>query len=128
MPVENRPPGPGSPTSSRREFLKTGGKLAAGTALAGAAIPSSVADGEPFQRPAGTMPTRVLGKTGVEVGVLALGSIGATVDFPSDEEAVAFIRTCIDAGINYIWPSATSGSRWRPRSGRIFSGPWKKSA
>jgi hypothetical protein len=65
---------------SRRWFLKEGGM-----GVAGAAIGSRVANGEPFRAPAGTMPARVLGKTGVRVGALALGGVGAPVDFPSDE-------------------------------------------
>jgi aryl-alcohol dehydrogenase-like predicted oxidoreductase len=84
--------------------------------VAGAAIGSHVVGGEPFRAPAGTMPTRVLGKTGVRVGALALGSVGAPVDFPSDEQAVEFIRACIDAGITYFDTGPTYGHEGDSRS------------
>ena len=82
---------------SRRTFVK-----ASGMAVAGAAIGSHAVADEPFRPPQGTMPQRCLGKTGIDVGVLGLGGVGAVTDFPTDEEAVAFIRACIDAGVNYI--------------------------
>ena len=96
---------------SRRRFLKVGG-----TGIAGTAIASRIALGDAFRPPPGTMPTRVLGKTGVRVGALALGSVGAPVDFPSDEHAVAFIRACIDAGITYFDTGPTYGHEGDSRS------------
>ncbi len=102
---------------SRQRFLKVGG-----TGIAGTAIASRIALGDAFRPPPGTMPTRVLGKTGVRVGALALGSVGAPVDFPSDEHAVAFIRACIDAGITYFDTGPTYGHEGDSRSAerRIF--------
>ena len=82
---------------TRRGFL-------AGSAagVAGAALASLEAQAADFQPPAGKMPTRVLGKTGVPVGILALGGYSAVVDFPSDDLAVKFVHDCIDSGMNYL--------------------------
>jgi aryl-alcohol dehydrogenase-like predicted oxidoreductase len=69
---------------------------------AGAAWARLEAEAAEYKPPEGKMPTRVLGKTGVPVGILALGGYSAVVDFPSDELAVKFIHDCIDSGINYL--------------------------
>jgi len=53
---------------TRREFLR---RSAAGAA--GAALAKLEAEAAEFRPPAGKMPTRVLGKTGVKVGLMALG-------------------------------------------------------
>ncbi|MCX7824160.1 MAG: aldo/keto reductase [Verrucomicrobiae bacterium] len=82
---------------TRRDFLKVSAAGAAGAVLA-----RLEAEAAAFQRPAGRMPTRVLGKTGVTVGIMALGGYSAVVDFPSDELAVKFIHDCMDSGINYL--------------------------
>ena len=82
---------------TRREFLR---RSAAGAA--GAALAKLEAEAAEFRPPAGKMPTRVLGKTGVKVGLMALGGYSAVVDFPSDELAVKFIHDCLDSGINYL--------------------------
>ena len=82
---------------TRREFLKHSAAGAAGAALA-----RLEAEAAEFKPPTGKMPTRVLGKTGVPVGIMALGGYSAVVDFPTDELAVKFIHDCIDCGINYL--------------------------
>jgi aryl-alcohol dehydrogenase-like predicted oxidoreductase len=98
---------------SRRTFIQVGG-----AALAAAAAASHGADRKPFQLPPGKMPQRVLGKTGVSVSVLGLGGVGATTDFPTDEEAVVFIRACIDAGINYLDTAPNYGDQGDRKSER----------
>ena len=82
---------------TRRDFLKLGAAGATGAALA-----RLEAEAAEFKPPTGKMPTRVLGKTGVTVGVMALGGYSAVVDFPNDELAVKFVHDCIDSGINYL--------------------------
>jgi aryl-alcohol dehydrogenase-like predicted oxidoreductase len=62
------------------------------------------------------MPTRVLGKTGVNVSLLALGGVGAVTDFPTDELAARFIQDCIAAGISYLDTAAAYGHDNDPRS------------
>jgi aryl-alcohol dehydrogenase-like predicted oxidoreductase len=81
-----------------------------------AAIPALVKAAEQFKPPAGKMPTRVLGKTGVTVSILALGGVGAVTDFPSDELAAKFIQDCIAAGISYVDTAAAYGHDTDPRN------------
>ena len=65
---------------SRRDFVKTVGL--AGLAVAGAGATGAIAAPEPqaAAAPAGTMPKRTLGKTGVEVSVLNLGGMFDTIN------------------------------------------------
>ena len=74
---------------SRREFLET---AAAGTLAAG----SLMADGSN----AG-MPTRILGKTGVRVSILAMGGGSRFLLYPEDQAAEA-VRKALDLGVTYI--------------------------
>ncbi len=89
---------------SRREFLgAAAGALAAGALAAGA------------QEPA--IPRRVLGRTGFEASILALG-IGAMGDGGLPAETVQeVISGALDAGINYIDAAPTYGSA------QAFAGP-----
>ena len=81
-----------------------------------AAIPHFIKAAEEFKPPIGKMPTRVLGKTGVVVGILALGGVGAVTDFPSDEQAAKFIQDCVAAGINYLDTAPDYGHVKDPRN------------
>ena len=72
---------------SRRDFLKA---ASAGAALAVAAGRSAAVDA-----PA-KLPQKVLGKTGVSVPAIGLGT--APAGFRKEKEAVAFYNRCIDAG------------------------------
>jgi aryl-alcohol dehydrogenase-like predicted oxidoreductase len=78
---------------SRRDFVRAG---AAGAAvLLGNAL-SAWADA-----PEGALPRRALGKTGVRVPILGLGTValGALAD---EKEAVALVNRAIDLGVTYI--------------------------
>lgn len=75
---------------SRREFLKTAG---AGAALALASGHLTGADKTP-------LPQRELGRTGVKVPVLGLGT--APVGFRKEKEAIRFYNACIDQGVTYL--------------------------
>jgi uncharacterized protein len=75
---------------SRRDFLVATG---AGTALA---LANDVEGAE--DRPA--LPHRTLGKTGVRVPVLGLGT--APGGHRTEKEAVPFYHKCIDAGLTYL--------------------------
>ncbi|HEY2013654.1 MAG TPA: aldo/keto reductase [Bryobacteraceae bacterium] len=76
---------------SRREFLETTalGSLAAGS-VAAADLEKSA------------LPTRVLGKTGVKVSILAMGGGSRFLMYKDDEQAVAAVHKALDLGITYI--------------------------
>jgi uncharacterized protein len=74
---------------SRREFLES---AAAGTLAAG----SLMADGS-----SAGMPTRVLGKTGARVSILAMGGGSRFLQYPEDQAAEA-VHKALDLGISYI--------------------------
>src|SRR4051812_29519186 len=72
---------------SRREFLETTaiGSLAA-TSLSGAEA----------------MPTRILGKTGARVSILAMGGGSRFLKFKEEDKAVEAVHRALDRGISYI--------------------------
>jgi len=76
---------------SRREFLEKS-SLAG---LAAAALGSEAAAANP-------MPTRVLGKTGARVSILALGCGSRLLSYRTDEAAVEAINAALDSGITYL--------------------------
>lgn len=78
---------------NRRDFVRAG---AAGAAvLLGAALPAHADGGD------GKLPHRTLGKTGVRVPILGMGTValGALGD---EKEAVALLHKAIDLGVTYI--------------------------
>ncbi len=102
---------------SRREFLETAavGSLAAGSLLA---------DGS-----SAGMPTRVLGKTGARVSILAMGGGSRFLQYPEDQAAeavhkaldlgVTYIDTCDDYGPNHL-SERRIGAAIKGRRDRIF--------
>src|SRR5262245_12835142 len=74
---------------SRRDFL-----LATGGAGA-LALAAEAAD-----KDKSLLPQKVLGRTGVKVPALGLGT--APAGFRKEKEAVAFYHQCIDSGITYL--------------------------
>src|ERR1044071_9986458 len=48
------------------------------------------------------MPTRILGRTGVQVSLIGLGGWHLAFKFIDDQLAVRIIRTAIDNGINFM--------------------------
>src|SRR5215831_6667249 len=75
---------------SRRTFLQAAGAGAA-LALAG--------NGTAAEAKA-TLPQKVLGRTGVKVPIIGLGT--APAGYRGEKEAVALYNQCIDGGITYI--------------------------
>ncbi|MFL5338799.1 MAG: aldo/keto reductase [Gemmataceae bacterium] len=73
---------------SRRDFLKAG---AVGLALAGTVRADDTA----------RLPQRTLGKTGVKVPILGLGTV-ALGNLPNEKAAVALVNRAIDLGVTYI--------------------------
>jgi predicted aldo/keto reductase-like oxidoreductase len=80
-------------SSSRRRFLQaaTAGSLAANAAF-----------GEKTEATKGTLPTRVLGKTGVKVSILAMGGGSRFLAYGDDDKAVEAVNRAIDSGITYL--------------------------
>lgn len=74
---------------SRRDFLATAAGTSAALALSGDSLSA-----------AETLPQKVLGRTGVKVPVLGLGS--APAGYRTEKDAVVFYHKCIDRGITYL--------------------------
>jgi aryl-alcohol dehydrogenase-like predicted oxidoreductase len=85
----------------RRKFL---GTLAGAVAVAGHAKPRSAGAAEGSAKPAsGSLPTRPLGQTGVNVTVLVLGGVAGMKIPPSDEFHPAELASAaLDAGVRYF--------------------------
>lgn len=103
------------PSSARRDFLKTGGAVAAGL-LANSVAPSAAAlpplPANPHTLAA--LPTRNLGKTGYKVGIFSLGGQAAIEKHDNFDVAVPIIERALDLGVNYIDTSSIYGGpeRW----------------
>src|SRR5271154_301341 len=107
---------PSSP--NRRNFLKTGGAVAAGL-LAHSAMPAQAAAATMPALPVNArtpaaMPTRNLGKTGYKVGIFSLGGQAALERANNFDVAVPIIERALDLGVNYIDTSSIYGGpdRW----------------
>ncbi|MEW6368045.1 MAG: aldo/keto reductase [Acidobacteriota bacterium] len=100
----------------RRDVLKLGAAAAAGIVVG--RIDATAGESTSMQAenraPAGSMPTRNLGKTGFRVGIFSLGG-QAAIEQPDNEKiAVPLLQRAIELGINYIDTSARYGgeARW----------------
>ena len=80
-----------SSSLSRRDFVRSG--LAGTAALLGNVLPVHAADAK--------LPQRTLGKTGIKVPILGLGTV-AVGNVTDAKKAVALINKAIDLGITYI--------------------------
>ena len=74
---------------TRREFI--------GTAAA-----AGVAAGAPAGTGDNLIPTRVLGKTGARVSILAFGAGSRFLQYADDDQAIAALTRALDRGITYI--------------------------
>jgi aryl-alcohol dehydrogenase-like predicted oxidoreductase len=106
------------PSSDRRDFLRTGGVVAAGL-LANSVAPTSASAAALPPLPANpntlaAMPTRNLGKTGYKVGIFSLGGQAAIEKHDNFDVAVPIIERALDLGVNYIDTSSIYGGpeRW----------------
>ena len=78
---------------SRRNFLET----AAAGALAAKHTLGAASEGKTQ-----TLPTRVLGRTGARVSILAMGGGSKFLSYGSDEKGIEAINKALDCGITYI--------------------------
>lgn len=105
-------------SSDRRNFLKTGGAVAAGLLANGTmhALPhdSTLPPLPSNPKTLDAMPTRNLGKTGYKVGIFSLGGQAALEKPNNFAEAVPIIERALDLGVNYIDTSSIYGGpeRW----------------
>ncbi len=81
---------------SRRKFLET--------TAAGAMAASSLS-----AKGSSDMPTRVLGKTGVHVSILAMGGGSRYLMYKDEDQAIDAVHKALDLGITYIDSSDTYG-------------------
>ena len=80
-------------TWSRREFLRAGASSAA--LFLGNSLPLRADTGS------GKLPQRVLGKTGVQVPILGMGTV-AVGNLSNEKEALRLLNKAIDLGVTYI--------------------------
>lgn len=102
---------------ARRDFLKTGGALAAGL-LAQPVLGESKPTPAPDQKTTrDTLPTRNLGKTGHRVTIFGLGGQAALERPNNAAVAVPIIERALDLGVNYCDTSSIYGGpeRWSER-------------
>lgn len=98
----------------RREFI--GGSLAAGLGVAGgsaataaAAKTKTVKDLPYNPRTFQAMPTRNLGRTGYQVGILSLGGQATIERQGTEKESEDIVNRALDLGVNYIDTAAAYG-------------------
>lgn len=85
----------------RRQFLKTVGIMGSALALEHTlGLPPLFAQTSGGEQKAGEIPRRPLGRTGVDVPILALG--GGHLLITSDEEGVRIVHEAIDSGLTFF--------------------------
>jgi len=111
--------------TDRRSFVKT--TVAAGAAVGLSAATGIAADRSPFD-PKG-LPTRRLGKVGVEVPLLGFGLGSRWMAIADDDRALGLLEHALDRGI-YFWDTAAGYGNNRisseERIGRILPGRRKE--
>ncbi|HEY0785024.1 MAG TPA: aldo/keto reductase [Acidobacteriaceae bacterium] len=102
------------PHTGRRNFLKTGGAIAAGLMaqpVLGAEQPPAAPAVSPTR---GKLPTRNLGRTGYHVSLFSLGGQASLEKGNNEAVAVPIIERALDLGVNYCDTSSIYGGpdRW----------------
>jgi uncharacterized protein len=93
---------------SRRQFVKL-------TAAGAVATPSLGAE------PAAKLPTRTLGKTGIQVSILGFGSGSRFLMYEAEDKALEALSHALDLGINYIDTAHSYGDgKSEERIGRLM--------
>lgn len=82
---------------SRRQFLE---KVGLGTAAATSLLLAK--DGAAALPPTNTIPSRILGRTGAKVSILAFGCGSRFLMYKDEQDALAILNRAIDLGISYL--------------------------
>ena len=90
---------------TRRKFLEKSTLSIATTAY----VASSVSDSEALAEQKKAIPKRKLGKTGVQVSMLAFGGGSRFLMYKDEEEALRVLNQVIDSGITYIDTAVSYG-------------------
>lgn len=99
---------------TRRHLLETAALGGAAVATAAGAETTGISDKG--------MPTRVLGKTGARVPILAMGGGSRFLSYENEETAIAAMNKAIDSGITYIDTAfAYGGGQSETRVGKIMA-------
>jgi hypothetical protein len=99
---------------SRRRFIET---AAIGSIAVGKLAADATTSGQK-----NTLPTRVLGRTGARVSMLAMGGGSRFLQYGTDELAVAAVNYAIDQGITYLDTAYTYGNgQSESRIGKVMA-------
>lgn len=97
--------------TTRRKFLASTAAVAGSIVGVAAISHNQSGTSKPPAPPAGTMPERILGKTGVKVPIFGLGGAGQTPLSKNgqEKESVAIIEAALQLGIRYFDTAASYG-------------------
>lgn len=101
------PAHPGPPSLSYDPSMSLSRRQFFGTAAAGAAAAHTLWGAEVDQKTG--MPTRILGRTGARVSILAFGGGSRFLMYKDDDSAIAAVNRALDLGITYIDTAADYG-------------------
>jgi uncharacterized protein len=94
----------------RRKFIKTGVAAAAGIGILSQTAPCVHAENLFTDITRSTMPKRKLGRTGLQVSVLSIGTGSTTAQVRQPDQAVDIINRALDLGVNYIDTAPSYGN------------------
>jgi len=94
----------------RRKFIKTGVAAAAGIGILSQTAPCVHAEDLFTDITRSTMPKRKLGRTGLQVSVLSIGTGSTTAQVRQPDQAVDIMNRALDLGVNYIDTAPSYGN------------------
>jgi predicted aldo/keto reductase-like oxidoreductase len=98
---------------SRRGFLGTGAAL-------GSLATEQLGKAEPVQK--AVLPTRILGRTGARVSILAFGGGSRFLAYQDDDKAVEALNHALDLGVTYVDTAYAYGAgKSETRVGRVMA-------
>ncbi len=94
----------------RRKFIKTGVVTAAGIGILSQTAPCVHAENLFTDITQSTMPKRKLGRTGLQVSVLSIGTGSTTAQVRQPDQAEDVMNRALDLGVNYIDTAPSYGN------------------